>query len=159
SGVETINIGPGATLETASGVAIDSTGKILVAGTSLSTDGTTTSLVVARLNGADGSLDTPLGPGTGIQTFTGDADTVAGVAVDSTGQIDVAGTKEDFSNGTGQDFIVATLDGHNGGSLTHYVTTDVPGLTNDLVGSSDPESDSAGSSVAIQKDGKIVVAF
>jgi uncharacterized delta-60 repeat protein len=149
---ETINIGPGGTYDIASGVTIDlTTGQIIVAGTSMSPDNTTTSFVVARLNGTDGSLDTTFGAGTGIQTFAGNADrttSVAGVAIDSTGQIDVAGTKVSPGTGTGQDFVVATLDGSNGGRLTHYVTTDIPGLT----------SDTGASNVAIQKDGKIVVA-
>ena len=123
----------------ANSIAIQSDAKIVVAGSSF--NGTNTDFAVVRYN-ANGTLDTTFN-GTGkVTTAVGDDDSAQGVAVQPDGKIVVAGSSSSkFAlvryNANG------TLDTSFGGS----------GIVTTTIGVS-----SHGSSVAIQPDGKIVVA-
>ncbi|MFL5244963.1 MAG: hypothetical protein ACJ8FY_22910 [Gemmataceae bacterium] len=83
--------------DSASGVALDSSGRIVVAGTANSSN-----FALARLN-ADGSLDTSFGNGgeavvPQFSNFFYQNDTLAGVALDSSGQIVLVGTANGYSS-------------------------------------------------------------
>ena len=82
-----------------------SDGKILVAGQTTNSDGTTTDFALVRYN-TDGSLDTSFGNGGIVTTSFGDgADGATGVAVQADGQIVVSGVSQLDGNGnnTGED--------------------------------------------------------
>lgn len=122
-------------------MAIQSDGKIIVAGISNS------NFALARYN-SDGSLDTTFGGDGKVTTdFSGATDSAKSVKIQSDGKIVVAGISH---NGSNNDFALArynsdgSLDTSFGGN--GKVTTDFSG-----------ENDS-GWSVGIQNDGKIVVA-
>jgi uncharacterized delta-60 repeat protein len=126
-------------------VAIQTDGKIVVAGSS--NNGTNYDFALVRYN-SDGTLDGGFGTGGKVTTAIGSGDDEGySVAIQADGKIVVAGYS---FNGTNKDFAIVrytstgTLDfGFGGGGK---VTT--------AVGSSNDE----GNSVAIQADGKIVVA-
>jgi uncharacterized delta-60 repeat protein len=122
-------------------VAVQSDGKIVVAGNSEN------NFAVARYN-ANGILDT-LFDGDGLLTtdFGGSSDTGISVVVQSDGKIVVAGNSR---NGTNTDFAVARYNA-NGALDTSF---DGDGRLTTAFGASDDH----GSSVAVQSDGKIVVA-
>ena len=129
--------------DVANSVASQTDGKIVVAGTSNGKQ-----LLVARYN-ADGSLDTSFnGTGEATLSFGASSSQGLGVAVEADGTIVVAGSAK---FGAGNKFAVAcfnsdgTLDtGFGGGN--GWVTTAFS------------SGDAGGHSVALQKDGKIVVA-
>ena len=126
-------------------VAVQSDGKIVVAGYIY--NGSNYDIAVVRYNG-DGSLDTSFN-GTGkVTTPVGNSDDVGhSVAIQSDGKIVVAGLS---NNGSDDDVVVVRYN--SDGSLdtsfngTGKVTTPIG------------NSDDVGHSVAIQSDGKIVVA-
>ena len=129
---------------TARGVAVQSNGKIVAAGSKY--NGSNNDLAVVRYN-TDGTIDSSFN-GTGIVTTsigTGD-DSANAVAIQSDGKIVAAGYS---FNGSNNDLAVVrynsdgSLDGTFSGG---YVTTAVGG------------GHDYGQSVAIQSDGKIVVA-
>ncbi|MGI8836583.1 MAG: hypothetical protein ACR2H4_08090 [Pyrinomonadaceae bacterium] len=128
----------------ASSVAIQSDGKIVAAGGSY--NGASYDFAVVRYN-PNGSLDTSFN-GTGkVVTPIGSADDfAASVAIQADGKIVVAGSS---GNGSGDDFAVVRLN-PNGSLDTSFNGT---GKVITPVGKS-----SAASSVAVQADGKIVVA-
>ncbi len=135
----------GASNDFASSVAIQS-GKIVVAG--YAAGGTNIDFAVARYN-ADGTLDTTFGTGGKVTTAVGNLDDFASsVAIQADGKIVVAGATEItlFSN----DF--AVLRYNVNGSLD--TTFGTGGKVVAPIGNSDDFA----SSVAIQTDGKIVVA-
>jgi len=137
----------GVDLDSASGVAVHGDGKIVVAG--FTVNGTSNDFAVARYN-ADGSLDTGFS-GDGKQTTDfggGDFDRASGVAVQGDGKIVVAG---DTENGATADFALARYNAD--GSLDTSFSGDGK-QTTDFGGG---DFDSA-SGVAVQGDGKIVVA-
>ncbi len=139
----TTSNGPGD--DVATGVAVQSDGKVVVVGSSF--NGTNYDFLVTRYN-ANGSLDTSFdGDGKLIAAFgTGD-DFATGIAIQSDGKIVVVGYS---SNGSDNDFAVAryNLDG----SLD--TTFDGDGKLTTAIGASYDEA----YTVAIQNDGKIVVA-
>jgi len=95
-----VTIDSGGIDDRARAVAIDSSGKILVAGQFA--DATTSDFAVVRLNG-NGSLDTTFNstgtvPGTATHDFGGTIDKARGLAIDSAGRILVAG---DFESSPG----------------------------------------------------------
>jgi uncharacterized delta-60 repeat protein len=120
-------VGGKATFSSASGlflgaaqVAVDPSGKILVAGSVRSIVGhfVATSFAVLRLN-PDGSPDTGFGNGGMATVQFGSADsgsTLTGLALDSQGRIVLAGNTKDLSvapaQSTGFDFALARLDTH-----------------------------------------------
>jgi uncharacterized delta-60 repeat protein len=128
----------------ASSVAIQSDGKIVVAG---STENINYYFALARYN-FDGSPDTTFGNGGKLTTtFGGDNDWATSVAIQSDGKIVVAGNS---SIGTDSDFALARYNPD--GSLDNSFGTNGK-LTTDFGG-----HDDHGYSVALQEDGKIVVA-
>ncbi len=141
----------------ATGVAVDGQGRIVLAGqTYNSQSGTGLDFAAARLN-AYGSLDTSF-DSDGKQTIDFGSpgqyqyDNATGVAVDGQGCIVLAGNTS--QSGTGYDFAAARLN--TDGSLdTSFdgdgkVTTDIGYPSDDFTGYGQP--------MALQADGKIVVA-
>jgi uncharacterized delta-60 repeat protein len=126
-------------------VAVQSDGKIVVAGYSY--NGSNNDFAVARYN-ANGSLDTSFdGDGKLTTAFGSRSDEGYGVAVQSDGKLVVAGQSH---NGSNYDFAVARYNA-NGSLDTSF---DGDGKVTTAFGS----STDGGYSVAVQSDGKIVVA-
>ena len=126
-------------------LALQADGKILVAGSS--NNGSDGDFAVVRYN-ADGSLDAGFGGDGMVTTAIGSAyDSVNSIALQADGKVVVAG-----SSWNGSDYDVALVRYNSDGSLdTSFsgdglVTTDVNAVSN------------YGYSVAVQADGKIVVA-
>src|SRR5438105_2766982 len=148
------NISSSFDLDSAKGVAIQADGKIVAAGVT-TLPGNIYKFVVGRVN-ADGSLDTTFG-GTGIVTtsFSTGSDRAYAVGLQADGKIVVAGSA---SAGSALVFAVAryltdgTLDAGFGSSGKTTVSF------GSSKGNSPQTSDTEARSVAIQADGKIVVA-
>src|SRR3990167_10464207 len=135
----------GSNTDVANSVAIQSDGKIVVAGYSY--NGSNNDFALVRYN-TDGSLDTTFNS-TGIVTTAigSSTDAANSVAIQSDGKIVVAG----YSN-NGSDYDFALVRYNTDGSLdTTFNSTGI--VTTAIVSSSDYAN-----SVAIQSDGKIVVA-
>jgi uncharacterized delta-60 repeat protein len=103
---------PSSKFQTVTGIAVQSSGKIIVAGNVLTVPGVRNMLFI-RLN-PDGTLDTTFNNGVGFQevlvnTITQELDEVADVAVSPTDQIYIGGS---YSNNTsnGSDFFAARFD-------------------------------------------------
>ena len=130
----------------ANGLAVQSDGKLLVAGGSF--NGSNYDFALVRYH-ADGSLDASFGNLGMVTTPIGTSqDYARSVAVQSDGKIVVAG---DSNNGTNSDFALVRYNA-NGTLDTSFgsggkVTTSFSGTSGE-----------AGQSVAVQSDGKIVVA-
>jgi uncharacterized delta-60 repeat protein len=149
SGKTTFRNGSGLSL-VASAVAIDSSGRILVAGDSQQYFGGDDSVLV-RFN-ADGTPDTTFGSG-GVATigFRGTLSGAAGIAIDSSGRIVLAGTTGgNFTTGT--DFFVARMT--PGGILDSTFGT--AGQVTLSIGSGYTTDTATG--VAIDASGRIVVS-
>jgi uncharacterized delta-60 repeat protein len=131
------------------GVAIQDDGKIVLGGYS-QYDYTTTVFALARLN-PDGSLDTNFdGDGTLVTNFGSSVQVANAVAVDSDGKIIAAGYVDNSASGTNRDFALARY--HADGSLdTNFGTGGT--VTTDFALSGD-----TGQTMALQPDGKVVVA-
>jgi uncharacterized delta-60 repeat protein/RHS repeat-associated protein len=145
SGVATVDFG--GTDETPAAMALDSSGLILVAGTTTQS-GTGQDFALARLN-TDGSLDTIYGLGGTITTDFGGNDVATSMAIQSDGKILVAG----YSDQGGSDSF----------ALARYIATDY-GLsidnsfgTDGLVTTSFGDGDDVAAGVAVDADGRIVV--
>jgi uncharacterized delta-60 repeat protein len=133
----------GASVDRASAVAIQSDGKILVAG--FSSDGFSTDFALARYN-ADGSLDTTFSSDGKVTTAIGASyDYASAMAIQSNGKIVVAGSA--LINYT-DDFALARYNAD--GSLD--TTFQIAGKATTAI-----RSDDSAHAVAIQSDGKIVV--
>jgi uncharacterized delta-60 repeat protein len=133
----------GSPYDYAFGVAIQADGKIVVAGHSNG------DFAVARYN-ADGSLDTSLdGDGKLTTDFGSTSDGAYSVAIQADGKIVVAGSS--YNSGSKDDFAVARYN--TDGSLDTLFDGDGK-LTTGFVSFSEDRADC----VAIQADGKIVVA-
>jgi uncharacterized delta-60 repeat protein len=138
-------------------VAVQVDGKIVVAGSSRHGAGGGEDFALLRYN-ADGTLDGSFsGDGRLTTDFAGGNDSAETVAVQADGKIVVAGASEQ-GVATGRDFALArynadgTLDGSfsgDGKQTTDFVGSAIP----DFAGAND-----FGQAVAIQADGKIVVA-
>ncbi len=138
----------GSKYDVAHSVALQTDGKIVVAGV-VQIDGANYDFAVARLN-TDGTLDSSFGVG-GKRIFgSSGVDEASGVAVQPDGKIVMAGTID--AAGT-SDFLVARLNS-NGLLDTGFGTGGFRTIAFDLSGG---EYDAA-SAVALQPDGKIVVA-
>jgi uncharacterized delta-60 repeat protein len=138
----------GGALDRAYSVAVQSDGKIVVAGNSLTGNGEQYNFALARYN-ANGSLDTTFdGDGKVTTDFGGGDDTAHSVAIQSNGKIVVAG--KSYNGSKRFDFALTRYNAN--GSLD--TTFDGDGkVTTDFGG-----GDDTAHSVAIQSDGKIVVA-
>ena len=143
-GKVTTDIGT-STTDTANAVAIQSDGKIIVAGSSGGMAPNSGNFAVVRYN-ADGSLDTSFDNDGKVTTDIGTstADSGSAVAIQSDGKIIVAGT-----SGSSTDF--AAVRYNTDGSLDTSFDND--GKVTTDIGTSTTDS---GSAVAIQSDGKIV---
>jgi uncharacterized delta-60 repeat protein len=140
--------------DSASSVAVDSSGHVVLAGTASGYifGGYNSRFAVARLND-NGSLDGNFGSGgeTTVSNGTG-YDYASGVALDASGRIVVAGNSYDAVNFTGQRFAVARLNGN--GSLDGNFGNG--GKTTISFGSGYEYDTAAG--VALDPSGRIVVA-
>ncbi|WP_099070686.1 DUF4347 domain-containing protein [Nostoc linckia] len=126
-------------------ITVQDDGKILVAG--YSNNGTDDDFAIVRYN-SDGTLDTTFNT-TGIVTtdFNGNNEGGNSIAIQSDGKILVAGYS---NNGSDDDFAIVRYN--SDGTLdTTFNTTGI--VTTDFNGTNE-----AGNSVAIQSDGKILVA-
>ncbi len=153
NGISLFDLGTGTFAQT---VALQKDGKLVVAGTMFSGGGS--NFIVARLTN-DGTLDSTFGiGGQTIIDFSGNdssSDTVFDLTLQKDGKIVVAGQSN--AGGMSFDFAVARLnpDGSLDGDfnptsfLPGRVLTNFAGVT---------VTDDRGRAVAIQKDGKIVVA-
>ncbi|MDZ8184907.1 MAG: DUF4347 domain-containing protein [Nostoc sp. ChiSLP02] len=121
-------------------ITIQSDGKILVAGVSQNGFG------IARYN-SDGTLDTTFNTTGTVTNFVGNDDAANSIIVQSDGKILVAGVS---FNGTDEDLAIVRYN--SDGTLdTTFNTTGI--VTTDINGKND-----SGNSIAIQSDGKILVA-
>ena len=142
NGIVTTPIGPG--IDYAESVAIQSDGKIVVAGVTQGNNDW--DFALARYN-SDGSLDNTFGSNGIVVTQIGSSYNYAySLAIQSDGKIVVAG---DSYNGINYDFAVVRYN--SDGSLDNTFGSN--GIVTTEFG-----SDDSGNSVAIQPDGKIVVA-
>ncbi len=139
----------GSSAEWANGVAIQADGKIVAAGMSYSANREV--FAVARCN-PDGSLDTSFSGDGKLTTDFGADESARGVAIQADGKIVVAGYSYVYGGSGGPgDFAMARYDAD--GSLDTSLDGDGK-LTTDFGLS----SDDGANGVAIQADGKIVVA-
>jgi uncharacterized delta-60 repeat protein len=160
NGTEMIPIASGGVTDdvNASDIAVQSDGKIVVAGSTSSSSAD--QFVVARLN-SNGSIDTTFGTsGFRLIAFTSGSSTprsaVANtLAIGPDGKIVVAGEVNTGGTG-GEDFAVARLN-MDGSLDTTFNTTGMATVAFDLGGATGPNDDVA-NSVVVQSDSKIVVA-
>ncbi len=138
---------PGSVDDRAHALAIQSDGKIVVAGTTSPVG--TQNFAVARLNG-NGSLDTTFGSGGLVSADFGDAESAAAVALQSDGRIIVGGQRSD---GISLDFALARFN--TDGSLDTSFDGDGR-VTTTFVDT--PDSVDLVTSVGVQADGRIVAA-
>jgi uncharacterized delta-60 repeat protein len=147
-----VTTGFGSSFDNAHALALQPDGRIVVAGETIAV-GTSNDFALARYN-ADGSLDASFGVSGKVTTdFAGRADSAAGVVLQPDGRIVVTG----FASGaaTGTDVALARYNGD--GSLD--TTFGTGGLvTTDFSGGTVPLNNDGAASVALQPDGKIVVA-
>ena len=156
NGVVNISLGDGNDFGTA--VAEQTDGKVLVAG--YHEEGTSTNMVVLRVN-ADGTLDQSFGTaddGTenGIVNLSlGDGDDIArDIAVQTDGKIVIAG--DSVTADGSANIIVARLN--SDGSVDESFGQSDDGTPNGFVASSLGNGDDTANALALQADGKIVVA-
>ncbi len=146
-GLVTTSFGPLASLDEGHVVAIQSDGKIVVAGRSASGTGTGYDFALARYN-SDGSLDTTFGIGGKVTTdFAGRYDAAHGVAIQPDGRIVAAGYSE-VGGMFATDFVLARYN--TDGTLD--TTFDLDGKVITDFGNGECAYD-----VAIDSDGHIVV--
>lgn len=158
NGIVNISLGDGNDI--ARDVAIQPDGKIVLVGDSVVADGST-NIIVARLN-ADGSVDESFGqsedgtPNGFVATSLGDGnDTANAVVLDAEGKIVVAGSRvaEDGSS----NILVARYDAAGVPDAT-FGTSGDDGTPEGFVNISLGDANDASRDVALQADGKIVVA-
>ena len=139
-----VNTSIGSQLDQGESVAIQSDGKIVVAGYSY--NGSNNDVAIARYN-TDGSLDTDFDNDGKFTFMVGSSDDEGmALAILSDGKMIVAGN---YYNGTSDDFFVARLNA-NGGLDVGFDTDGI--VTTAISGGPDDCKD-----IAIQSDGKIVL--
>ncbi len=150
-GKTTTDIGT-SSIDEASAVALQSDGKIVVAGRSFGAGTSGSDFAVVRYN-SNGNLDTSFDTDgkTTTDIGTSSIDEASAVALQSDGKIVVAGRSFVAGSGDGGDFVVVRYNSN--GSLDTSFDTD--GKTTTDIGTSSIDEASA---VALQSDGKIVVA-
>lgn len=158
NGIVNISLGDGN--DVARDVAVQADGKIVLVGDSVVADGST-NIIVARLN-ADGSVDDSFGqsedgtPNGFVATSLGDGnDTANAVALDADGKIVVAGSRvaEDGSS----NMLIARYDAAGVPDATFGAAGD-DGTPEGFVNVSLGDGNDASRDLALQADGKIVVA-
>lgn len=139
--------------DTGTDVALQSDGKIVVVGYSLSgSDLSTADFALARYN-ADGTLDSTFGTNGKVTTdFNGGQDVALDVAVQADGRIVTAGRSE---NGSETDFALARYNTDGSLDSTFGADGKVRSAFTDPNGF---HKDTFGRAVALEADGKIVVA-
>ncbi|MCX5848650.1 MAG: hypothetical protein NTW65_04305 [Deltaproteobacteria bacterium] len=139
------------TKDIANGVAVQSDGKIVVAGES------DNAFALARYN-TDGSLDTTFGTlGVVITPIGTDKSIANSVAIQSDGKIVAAGYSKNAGAGNHEDFAVARYTTSGALDTTSFNSTGtIPGVVVTNIGATDLKDIAHG--VAIQTDQKIVVA-
>jgi uncharacterized delta-60 repeat protein len=143
-------------LDLARSIAIQGDGKIVVAGTT-TLPGGSDKFVVLRYN-SDGTLDTGFGNGGVVVTSFGNFhDNAYAVALQSDGQIVVAGSNMVSSTKSGSTlvFAVARYNGTNGSLDASFGSG---GKTTISFGNKPQNQDAEARALAIQSDGKILVA-
>jgi uncharacterized delta-60 repeat protein len=150
------NIPEALDLDLAQSVAIQGDGKIVVAGTT-TLPGNAYKFVVLRYN-SDGTLDTGFGDGGVVVTSFGNLnDSAYAVALQSDGQIVVAGSTMASSTKSGSTivFAVARYNGTNGSLDASFGSG---GKATISFGNKPQNQDAEARALAIQSDGKILVA-
>lgn len=145
----------------ANGLVIQSNGKIVVAGTTRALDNTTNA-AVARLN-TDGSLDTAFGAGVGDGTpdgvasvsFSDGNDAANSVTLQADGKILVVGTST--ASDTSSNIAVARLNADGTLDISFGAGTS-DGTPDGVVGLSLGTGNDVAVAIAVQVDGKILVA-
>ena len=156
-----VNLSLGSGNDFANAVALQADGKLVVAGSSTSTGGSTRNIVVQRFN-TDGTLDTSFGAGTadgspdGVVSLNlgdGTDDLAKAVAIQADGKIVVAGT----SMGSSSNIVLARLNA-NGTLDSAFGTGVADGTPDGVVAVNLGAGDDVANALAIQPNGKIVVA-
>lgn len=137
-------------LRRANAIALQADGKILIAGTGISSAGTDNDFVLARYN-TDGSIDTSFGINGLVTTDFGATDYIAAIVLQSDGKI-VAGGTTVIANPGARNFALARYD--NNGSLDTSFGNGGKVTTNFGAYSDDDGLNT----IALQPDGKIVAA-
>lgn len=156
-----VNLSLGSGNDHANAVALQADGKLVVVGSSTSTGGSTRNIVVQRFN-TDGTLDTGFGAGTadgspdGVVSLNlgdGTDDVAKAVAIQADGKIVVAGT----SVGSSSNIMLARLNA-NGTLDVGFGSGTADGTPDGVVAVSLGDGDDVANALAIQANGKIVVA-
>ena len=157
-GVVNISLGNGN--DGANAAVLQKDGKLVVVGYSTSTGGKTSNIIVLRLN-KDGTLDKSFGVGQDdgspdgvVSIDLGDsADAAAAIALQADGKIVIAGSRMSKTS----DIVLARLL-PNGKFDTSFGKGDADGTPDGVVSISLSDGDDVANALALQKDGKIVVA-
>jgi len=148
SGIVTTSISNGS--EMASGIAVQSDGKIVVTGSAATSDGRGVDLAVVRYN-TDGSLDNSFGT-SGIVTtsISNGLEMSVGIAIQADGKLVVVGSADASGGGTTNE--IAVVRYNNDGSLDTSFGTD------GIVTTSVSDGAEIANGIALQADGRVVVA-
>lgn len=160
-GIVSLSLGSGN--DSAKGMAVQADGKVIVAGTSTSTGGSS-NIVIERFN-SNGTLDTSFGAdGNSDGTPDGvvnldlgtSSDDAKAVAIQADGKIVVAGNST--PTGGSSNVVLARLDKNGKLDATFGADGNADGTPDGVVQVSFGNGDDAVDAIAIQLDGKIVVA-
>jgi uncharacterized delta-60 repeat protein len=160
-GIVSLSLGSGN--DSAKGMAVQADGKVIVAGTSTSTGGSS-NIVIERFN-SDGTLDSSFGAdGNSDGTPDGvvnldlgtSSDDAKAVAIQADGKIVVAGNST--PTGGSSNVVLARLDKNGKLDATFGADGNADGTPDGVVEVSFGNGDDAVDAIAIQLDGKIVVA-
>lgn len=161
-GIVSLSLGSGN--DSAKAMAVQADGKVIVAGTSTSTGGSSSNIVIERFN-SDGTLDTSFGAdGNSDGTPDGvvnldlgaSSDDAKAVAIQADGKIVVAGNRT--PTGGSSNVVLARLNKNGTLDATFGADGNADGTPNGVVQVSFGDGDDAVDAIAIQQDGKIVVA-
>ena len=161
-GIVSLSLGNGD--DSAKAMAVQADGKIIVAGSSTSTGGSSSNIVIERFN-SDGTLDATFGAdGNSDGTPDGvvnldlgtSSDDAKAVAIQADGKIVVAGNST--PTGGSSNVVLARLDKNGKLDATFGADGNADGTPDGVVQLSFGNGDDAVDAIAIQQDGKIVVA-
>ena len=153
-----VNLSLGSGNDAANAVALQADGKMVVAGSSTSTGGSTRNIVVQRFN-TDGTPDSSFGPGTAgvgaVSLNLGDNtdDVAKAVAIQLDGKIVVAGT----STGRSSNIVLARLNA-NGTLDAAFGSGVADGTPDGVVAVNLGDGDDVVNALVIQPNGKLLVA-